>query len=170
VSVRTVQGEAPDRHVPPSMIVIGLLLVGAFLGLAALTVSAVTNGQAASVPAQGSELPLPSDLDVIDHHATCGSEACDGQGLVVHWEGLDPSTAIVRLVDHFEANGWHETPTCAADSRCAAYDDLRVMAKPWSEVGPGVGAVMRASLDARGLDQSGFVYLKVTRCGILDEC
>jgi hypothetical protein len=153
------------------MIVIGSLLLGTFAVLTVLTVFTVSNDKAALSAADGSELTLPGGVDLIDYHATCGADACDGQGLVVHWYPISAPVAVGLLADHFERNGWHEVSACAVrDGRCMTKDDLRVVLEPWSAVDPGVGVVMRASFQARGLDQTGFVYLKVTRCGILEEC
>jgi hypothetical protein len=170
VSVLTGETEPADRSTPPSMIVIGSILFGAFLVLTALTALTVSNGKAALSPADRTDLVLPGGVDLIDDHATCGADACDGQGLVVQWYPITAPVAVDLLADHFERNGWDEGTSCGAEGRCLTKGDLRVLVKPWSAVDPGVGGVMRASFQARGLDQTGFVYLKVTRCGILEEC
>lgn len=152
------------------MIVIGSILLGAFLVLTVLTVLTVSNDKAALSPADRTDLVLPGGVDLIDHHATCGADACDGQGLVVHWYPIAAPVAVGLLADHFERSGWYDVPSCAAEGRCMTKGDLRVLLNPWAAVDPGVGGGMRASFQARGLDQTGFVYLKLTRCGILEEC
>jgi hypothetical protein len=151
------------------MVVIGAMLLTGFLTIAVVTVTSLTNG-GGPPPPQPTDLSLPHGVEVIASHATCRSEACDGHGLVVDWDPLVAGAAIGMLVDHFRAQDWTLLDECAPGGRCMASDDLRVEMRPWSTVDPAVGTLMRATIEQRDLDTPDFVYIRLYRCGILEDC
>lgn len=170
MSTLTEQPPSTDRQTPVSMIVIGAVLLAGFLAVSGVMVLTVTNGRATPAPPDGSEVVLPAAVETIDSHAICRAEACDGTGLVVHWDPIIAHVAVDMLATHLAGQGWVDHGGCPAGSRCMAMDDLRLTVKPWMQVDPSIGAVMRSSIRDRGLDDSDFLYVKVTRCGILEGC
>jgi hypothetical protein len=164
-----VPAPARGRRVPASMIVVAVVLGAGFVAIVTAMVLSVT-GEATPPPADLGDLPLPRAVQVVESHNTCKSEACDGQGAVLRWDPIIAGAAIDMLAAHLTAEQWVETDPCYPDARCFAHDDLRAVVRPWATLDPGIGSVMRVAIGERGLDDSEFVYARVYRCGIIEEC
>jgi len=114
---------------------------------------------------------MPSGVDIVDSHATCQAEACDGTGYVIAWDPMTSHAAVSMLAEHFLERGWvGAVGSCDDGSRCLSQGDLRAEIRPWSTVDEMVGTIMRTSLRERGIDEVDLVYVSVASCSILGVC
>ena len=151
------------------LVVTGLLVVG-FITLGAATVISVTRANGPGPPTLA-DVPIPAGVELVDSHALCQAEACDGAGGVFGWSEVRVEVAVPRLAEHFFGNGWIGDPAgCPEGVRCFQQGGLRSTIRPWLEVDETVGTAMRASIRERGVVEDDLVYVSVVRCGILTDC
>lgn len=152
------------------MLVITGLLVAGFIALGAATVLSVTGSNGPEPPTLV-DLPLPFGVVVVDSHALCQADACDGSGGVLAWDPIRVDAAVSMLAEYFLGNGWVGDPgACGEGIRCFRRGPLRSTLRPWLEVDETVGTAMRASIRERGVVEDDLVYVSVIRCGILESC
>ena len=156
------------RILPVSMLVIGLVLLGGFIIASTSMIAAVIASDANGMP-RLEELALPSGVEIVDTHATCDANECDGYGMVVDHEASPPGRVIELIESRLRSVGWGQRD-CTPGEVCMRRDDLGIVMMPWSNV-PGTEAVaMRAALEERDIDQAGLVYLLYHRCSELHPC
>ena len=148
------------------MVVIGLILLGGFIVASTSMIAAVVASDGNGMP-DLEYLALPSGVEIVDTHATCDANECDGYGMVVGSEGTAARRVIDLVRSRLRSVGWAQRD-CAAV--CMRRDGLGVVLRPWSEV-PGDEAVaMRDALDDGGVDQEDLVYVLYHRCSDLHPC
>ena len=152
----------------PSIVVLGLALLGGFVAIVVGTILSVGSSKSES-PELG-DLALPVSVDVIDSHATCDASACDGFGLAVDRDGMDVAGMEQAIAERLRLDGWSDESACPASVICLERDDLRVEILPWSNLDESVAPTMRDSLTESGVDQTRLVYLSYYRCGVLRAC
>ncbi|HSM02679.1 MAG TPA: hypothetical protein VK960_09630 [Acidimicrobiia bacterium] len=156
------------RIFPVSMVVIGLMLLGGFIVAATSMVAAVVASDGHSMP-DLDQLALPAGAEIVDTHATCDANECDGYGMAVSREDTSPAGLIELIESRLRSIGW-SVRDCGADEVCMRRDDLAVRLRPWTAVEGTEAAAMRVALAERGVDQSALVYVLFHRCGGLHPC
>lgn len=151
------------------MLVIASVLLIGFIGVVTAMVHSVSNGNSPFTMPGLSALALPAWVDVVDSHATCKAQACDGTGAVVHWDPIVAPAELGTLVGHFKEHGWSDT-ACMTATRCMANEDLRITMMPWSDTDLSTTAALRSAIRDRGLIEEDFVYVRVFRCGVNESC
>ncbi|MEX2323424.1 MAG: hypothetical protein WEA29_06595 [Acidimicrobiia bacterium] len=151
------------------LVVTGLLVVG-FIALGAATVLSVTGANGPEPPTLA-DVPIPTGVELVDSHALCEADACDGAGGVFAWDPIRVEAAVTMLAENFLVNGWIGDPgSCPEGVRCFQRGGLRSTIRPWLEVDETVGTAMRAAIRDQGIVEDDLVYVSVIRCGILTDC
>jgi hypothetical protein len=152
------------------MLVVTGFLVAGFIALGVATVLSVTRANGPQPPTLA-DLPIPTGVELVDSHALCQADACDGAGGVFAWDPIRVEAAVTMLGEYFLGNGWIGEPgSCPEGVRCFRQEDLRSTIRPWLEVDDSVGTTMRASIREQGIVEDDLLYVSVIRCEILTDC
>jgi hypothetical protein len=155
------------RRLHPPIVVVGTVFVALFLVILGGTVVSVVSREDPQ-PATMLEVPLPAGSEIVDTHALCSPDACDGEGAVLAMGDMSDEAAFA-IVQGRLRNQWNEF-VCDDDRACFASGDLQASVRLWRDVDDAAAAPMRAHLDAIGAEQHNLLYLRVRRCGILVPC
>ena len=157
------------RHLPPSMVTVGIAFASLFTVLALGTILAVMADDTPQAPSL-EELPILAESEVIDSIATCTDEACDGLGVLLMGRDLDAPMLTGRLIRFWRSEGW-ETISCQdSGTLCMAEDDYRISVLPWDQVDPVLAPTLVEGVADRGLDRARLLYVHYYRCGSIFPC
>lgn len=156
------------RRLPAAMVIVAGAFISFFVLIAVATVVTVLGSDRQGPPEVG-DLPFPAGIAVVDRQLTCSPDICDGEASVVESPGMGASATLTMIEARLRNRSWEEK-TCAG-SRCLGQGDLRVRLAVWSDLGPdSATAAMRSHLMEREVDQQGFVFIHLFRCGVLAPC
>ena len=156
------------RILPVSMVVIGLLLLGGFLVASTSMIAAVVAADGNGMP-DLEHLPLPPGVEIVDTHATCDANECDGYGIVVGRVETRPQRVMELVQSRLRGFGWAQRD-CGDGDVCMRRDGLSVEMRPWLEVPDTEAVAVRDGLTDRGVDQASLVYVLYHRCSDLHPC
>jgi len=156
------------RILPVSMVVIGLILLGGFLIASTSMIAAVVAADGNGMP-DLEHLPLPPGVEILDTHATCDPNECDGYGIVLSRDDTAPQRVIELVQSRLRGLGWAQRD-CGGDDVCMRRDGLSVEMRPWTEVPDTEAVAVRDGLVDRRVDQEPLVYLLYHRCSDLHPC